>query len=291
MFLSFQKPVEIPGLGLVDDSDIVRFDPGTQKFASYFVGSTAGLTKTAENIDALAFAADGRLVVSTTGLLEAPRTSGGTLRSQDEDLSVYDAASNTWEVYFDGSDVGLDSSTEDVVSVWIDPTLGELYLSTRGTYAVPGLVGDRDDILRFFPSSLGADTRGIFRVAWDGRAHGYGGKPIDGISLVPLPESSPGSAPGVGGPLEATNDVGTMSSVSETSSTHSPAANDDRLSLISVDGDVSLDLPASTAPIRATPLALDVALGQLASAQEATAEADLVLLLADMAVDDPLDVE
>ena len=81
LLLSFDAPVSIP-LGTVDDSDIVRFTPtslGTNTagtFSSYLVGSSVALTTDAEDIDAIGFTPDKRLVVSTTGSLTVSGTSG-----------------------------------------------------------------------------------------------------------------------------------------------------------------------------------------------------------------------
>ena len=96
----------------LDDSDIVRFIPTSLgattagSFVFYFDGSDVGLTTDAEDVDAIAIAPDGRLVVSTLDAFSVTGVSG-----QDEDLIVFNATSlgsvtaGTWAMHFDGSDV------------------------------------------------------------------------------------------------------------------------------------------------------------------------------------------
>ena len=86
-------------------------------FSSYFVGANVGLTTNGEDIDAIDFAPDGRLIVSTVGSFNVPGTSG-----IDEDLIALDPGGTSWSLYFDGSDVGLNqASTEEINGLWIDP--------------------------------------------------------------------------------------------------------------------------------------------------------------------------
>ena len=71
LLLSTEVGVTLPGLGAVDDSDIVRFIPTTTgtntsgNYQWYFDGSDVGLTDNGEDVDALALLTDGRLLVST----------------------------------------------------------------------------------------------------------------------------------------------------------------------------------------------------------------------------------
>ena len=72
LLLSFVGATTIPDVGAVDDSDIVRFTgtfgsntSGTYEW--YFDGSDVELTSNGEDVDAIGFAPDGRLLISTTG--------------------------------------------------------------------------------------------------------------------------------------------------------------------------------------------------------------------------------
>jgi hypothetical protein len=97
-------------------------DNSAGNFELYFDGEDVELTSSDDDIDALSFAPDGRMVISTRGLFSVGGISGG-----DEDLLIFTATSlgpttsGTWELYFDGSDVGLGASSEDVSGVWIEP--------------------------------------------------------------------------------------------------------------------------------------------------------------------------
>lgn len=187
LYLSFADPTTIPGIGSVDDSDIIRFIPislgdttdGT--FERPYAASQLGLnTNNNEDIDAIGFTPDGRLLVSTLGTFSVLGTSG-----QDEDLIAFDATTTPpWSMYFDGSDVGLsETSLEDIDGVWVDDTTGKIYLATLGGFTVIGLSGDGSDIFRCTPVSVGNSTACSFQFFWDGSEHGLSGQSIDDIFI------------------------------------------------------------------------------------------------------------
>ena len=200
LLLTLKRPQRVGGFW-ADDSDVIAFSPtslggdtaGT--FTKYFDGSDVGLSTNNEEIDALARTPDGRLLLSTSGPLEVPRTGGGTLRGADEDLIVFNATSlgkktgGSFERYFDGSDVGLRNSSEDIWGAWVEPNTGEIVLTTRGHYWVPGLHGDQEDVIVFVPTSLGNTTTGTFYLGWDGDDHGLSGEYLDGLSVQMVPAS------------------------------------------------------------------------------------------------------
>jgi hypothetical protein len=169
----------------VDDSDIVRFTPtslgsntaGT--FALYFDGSTVGLTTNDEDVDAIDFAPDGRLLVSTLGNVSVTGASGA-----DEDVIALNAGGSGWTLYFDGSDVGLTSTSEDINGLWVDPANNQLYLSTTGNFSVTGASGDGSDIFICTPGSLGSTTSCTFSTYWDGSSNGFSGEITDGLQIV-----------------------------------------------------------------------------------------------------------
>ena len=157
----------------------------------YFDGSDVGLTTNNENVDAVAVLEDGRILVSTTGNVSVPGASG-----DDKDLLALtptllgDTTAGTWTTYFDGSDVDLGASAEDVDALFVDPAAGApglpaLYFSTRGNFAVTGLSGTNDDVFQFTPSSLGAATAGVYGpgLTLDGSQFGLDSLDIDGIHL------------------------------------------------------------------------------------------------------------
>jgi hypothetical protein len=131
----------LSGFGAVDDSDILAFTPTSLgditsgSYTPYFDGSTVGLTTSGEDVDAIDFDASGNLVVSVTGAFRAPGASG-EVRGNDEDLFALNP-SNQWSLYFDGSDVGLTTSDEDVQALWVDHANSQLYFATLQNYLLP----------------------------------------------------------------------------------------------------------------------------------------------------------
>ena len=114
----------------------------------------------------------------------------GGASGADEDLirftptSLGTSTSGSWSFYFDGSDVNLNNSgDEDVWGTWVDEASGDVYLTTRGTFSVSGLSGDRADIFVCNPGSLGTSTSCTFSMFWDGSANGYGGERMDGFHV------------------------------------------------------------------------------------------------------------
>ncbi len=170
----------LPDVGSIDRSDIVRFTPTSLgettagSFSWVLDGSDVELEAISENVDGIGRAPDGRLVISTYGNYDVTGLSG-----TDSDLLVFNAttfgetSAGGWELYFDGSDVGLTTSGEDIWDFWIDPTTGDLYLNSYLTFSVSGLSGDGDDIFICTPSSLGETTACTFYPFWDGDAHGF----------------------------------------------------------------------------------------------------------------------
>ena len=192
LLLSFVNPVLLQGLGPVDDSDVVRFVPtslgentaGT--FELYFDGSDVGLTAGVEALDALDLLDDGRLLISTHGFADVPGVS-----ARDEDLIAFTPTSlgeNTagaFELYFDGSDVNLKQGfVENLWAASNDPFTGQLYLSTKGNFDVPGLSGTGGDVFICDPASLGATTDCSFLSFFDGSTvSGLGGAVVDGFHI------------------------------------------------------------------------------------------------------------
>jgi len=87
-------------------------------------------------------------------------------------------------MYFDGSDVGLSStSNEDVNGVWVDAE-GKIYLTTLGAFSVTGVSGDGSDIFTCTPGSLGSTTRCTFSMYWDGSTQGFSGEVTDSVSII-----------------------------------------------------------------------------------------------------------
>jgi hypothetical protein len=180
ILLSFTVSASIPGMTggpsgtTADDSDIVRFVPTSLgsttagSFVFYFDGSDVGLTSDGEDVDAISLNSSGQLVISTEGAFSVTGVSG-----QDEDLLTFNATSlgsvtsGSFAMYFDGSDVGLSTTTdEDVDAAGLTPG-GTILLSTLGVFSVPGVSGNDEDVLEFTPTSTGSTTAGSYVMFLD----------------------------------------------------------------------------------------------------------------------------
>ena len=175
------------------DADIYRFVPTSLgpntagSFLWYIDGSDVGLTGEGENIDAIQVLDDGDLILSVSGTADVPGLSG----IHGEDLirfsptNLGSSTSGTWSMYFDGSDVDLaDSAGEDIWGVWIDAN-GDVYMSSEGSFSVPGLSGVGSDIFDCMPLSLGSDTSCAYSPSlyWDGSANGHAAYGITGLYI------------------------------------------------------------------------------------------------------------
>ncbi len=194
LVMSFTQPAGVPGIiGTVDDSDLVRFvatslgstTAGT--FVRYFDGSDVGLTRDAEDIDALDILPNGRLLVSTLG---SPTVPGISADLDDSDVLRFTPShlggntTGSWSRYFDGSDVGLSASSEDVDAFAVGGN-GRLYISTTGALRAPNVTAADEDVATFVPSHLGGRTEGHWRstLRFDGSALGLGPNDITEVEV------------------------------------------------------------------------------------------------------------
>ena len=193
ILLTFDTETMVPSLGSVDDSDIVQFTPNALgggmagTFSLYFDGSDVGLTTDGEDIDAIAIAADGKLVISTIGNYDVADAAGA-----DEDLFVFTATSlgadtsGSWARYVDGADVGLgDDNSENIYGSWIDDETGHIYLTTNGSFSVNDVDGDGADIFVCAPDVTGDMVACGFKLYWDGSVNGFDGENVDGFAIAP----------------------------------------------------------------------------------------------------------
>jgi len=99
-------------------------------------------------------------------------------------VSLGAATSGAYGMYFDGSDVGISTSNENVDAAAVDST-GRIYLSTTGNFNATGVSGADEDVFVFTPKTLGASTIGTFSstLHFDGSAFGLGGNDIAAIDL------------------------------------------------------------------------------------------------------------
>jgi hypothetical protein len=206
LLLSLMAPATLPGVGAVDDSDLVRFTASSLgsttagTFTMYFDGSDVGLTMGGEDVDAAALLDDGRLVVSTLDNVSVPGVGGA-----DEDILAFtpapgglgdDSTAGTWALWFDGSALGLAAGSEDVDAA--DVFGGALYLSTLGNFAVPGRSGANEDVFVCTPTIAGGVVTACAYAAslhFDGSTFGLGGNDVDALGLGVTPPAGGVPAP------------------------------------------------------------------------------------------------
>jgi hypothetical protein len=154
----------------VADEDVVFFD-GASTFSLAFDGSDVGLAS--RRLDAFGWLDADSLVFSLD--TDGATLSGVTGPIDDSDVIRFDASpgglgsatAGTFSMYFDGSDVGLTTTGEDVDAFELLSN-GTIVLSTEGSVTVTGVSGAEEDLLVFSPSTLGESTSGTFAVYFDG---------------------------------------------------------------------------------------------------------------------------
>jgi hypothetical protein len=190
LLLSFSEPGTVPGIqGSVSDSDVVQFTATSLReltagtFAPYFDGSDVGLADWVD-VDALELLPNGRLLISTYHSFVVPGVSGG-----DGDIlgftptALGDDTAGTWEMYFDGSDVGLGGRRADVDALAVD-AVGELYLSTIGRQYLAGPRGEDEDVLICHAPTLGWDAGCTgFSIFFDGSEYGLAASDLSALEL------------------------------------------------------------------------------------------------------------
>ena len=140
-------------------NDIVAFDGS--RFSTWLKGNASGLSG--------AVLRDFHIVSSDEVVVafQSPITLSGTA-FDDSDLARLRRSGGVWSVsmLFDGSDVGLTSNAEAIDAV-TGLANGSWLISTRGSGSVAGVSFAAEDILRFTPTSLGANTAGSWSLYAD----------------------------------------------------------------------------------------------------------------------------
>jgi len=183
IWMSFRSTTSVPGVGTVQDEDIVSFDEGSRLWQFRFDGSDVGLGGL--EIDGLAVLPGGDLLLSFT----AAGTVGG-MAVDDSDIvrftptSMGPSTAGSFSFYFDGSDVGLTNSGEDVDGIALAAD-GRLIVSTTGGFSGNGASGADEDLF-LFTGTLGPTTSGSFVQFFDGSDVGLGGVSAEDVDAATL---------------------------------------------------------------------------------------------------------
>lgn len=161
--------------------DILYFDG--VNWSKFFDGSDLGLTSP---IDGFAIVNSSTILISLTKTADVVPV--GRVYPQDvlqfSATSLGENTAGTLSFYLDGSDVGLEKSTENITSLFL-LTDGRLIVGTKGAAAVPGLTTAMEDLMAFTPTSLGPTTAGTWALYFDGSDVSLaGGTRVDGVAVA-----------------------------------------------------------------------------------------------------------
>jgi uncharacterized repeat protein (TIGR01451 family) len=153
-YVSFAADTTLPGLGLVQDEDIVFYNAGT--WSVYFDGTAHGLTSataaTAANldIDEFSVAANGDIYFSTLGNsnpLNGVTPVTGT--ADDADIYKYDPIANVITRFWDATVNGLNGAANVDGLAMIDGTHFYLSFSAANTAVTPTLTVQDEDVVYY----------------------------------------------------------------------------------------------------------------------------------------------
>jgi hypothetical protein len=164
-YLSFTGPVTVPGIGTVQDEDVVFYNAGT--WSLFFDGSVRGLVgDRATDLDAISIVG-GQLYFSTDNAAVPP---GAGTASSGDDADIYrwnGGSSFTRVIDASVAPYTLPNSANVDGFVRVDDTHFYLSFGSANT-TVPGLGTVQDEDVVFY-------NAGTWSVYFDGTAHGLGG--------------------------------------------------------------------------------------------------------------------
>lgn len=169
-----------------NDEDILVYNPADDSWAMLFDGSDVGISA---DVNAFHLMDDGSILLS----FNDPATLSGLGQVEDSDIVRFvptrlgPTTAGAFELYFDGSDVGLSAGGEDIDAIGLTAD-GRLVISTLGSVGVPGLSAKDEDLLLFNATSLGANTSGTWELYFDGSDEGLtdGDEDIMGAWIDPV---------------------------------------------------------------------------------------------------------
>jgi hypothetical protein len=173
--MAFGATVTLPGDLVVNGCDLAAFDTGAGAWTTYFDGDDVGLS--GKVVAAAALLPSGELVLAIDGggsladLANGP--AGPAFDAWDlvrfTPTSLGDATAGAWSFHFDGSDVGLGANADSAIRSLGVMGDGSLLVATLGDASLPGVGAFKShDLVRFVPTSLGANTAGAWSMHLDG---------------------------------------------------------------------------------------------------------------------------
>lgn len=169
-YMSFNGQVTVPGIGNVQDEDVVYYNAGT--WSLYYDGSVNGITS---NVDAISIAGGNLYLSLDTNT--SPPGAGGT--GDDADIYRWNGGSSYTRVV-DASTIGIPSSGGNNANVdgavWVDAT--HFYMSFTTDTTITGLGAVQDEDVVYY-------NAGTWFVYFDGTAKGLtsGNLDVDAFDL------------------------------------------------------------------------------------------------------------
>ena len=168
-----------------DVEDVIAQDLDTGAWSMVLDLSDVGIS--GENVKAIHRLDDGSWLLAFESTTQVPGV--GNVSSNDlvrfVPTSTGTTTAGTFEFYFDGSDVGLNSGNEAIDALAVLDN-GDIVLSTLGSGAASGIFFNDEDLVRFDPSSLGGSTSGSLSTYLDGSDVGLtqSSEDIKGLSIA-----------------------------------------------------------------------------------------------------------
>ena len=188
-YMSFDRPVAVPGLGTIDDSDVVLYHASLlgNTWTLFFDGSAYGLTTDGEDVDGLDVS-DGALWLSTTAGFNVPLSgSANVLKGADQDYLLWSSDTNGFLARYLGTDMGIPADN-DLINLAYATQDDDRHISIV-SYFLFGVqkaanvsvvnAGAYDVLLRqFSPVNL----NGEYAQLWDASASGF--PKVDALAAV-----------------------------------------------------------------------------------------------------------
>lgn len=170
--MSFDQPVAVPGLGTVDDSDIVCYRTSTVNnvWIMLLDGSAFGLTTDGEDIDAIDILPNNSILVSTLGSFSVPFAGSSPITGNNEDALMWDGSQ--FNIYFDGNysfDLSDDNNLMNYAQVTTASGVAYLFYSPQKAQIIEGVSLAPYDIFGRRIDGLN-NTYSLF---WDASASGF----------------------------------------------------------------------------------------------------------------------
>ena len=182
---SFLNSATLEGGVKVRKEDIVRYDG--EQFSLFFDGSDLELNTFKTRITAFDAISDTEILMSFNQ--EITLAGAGLVDGKDivkfTASSLGEATAGTFELYLDGSDVGLTTNGENIDAITGLPD-GSLLISTRGRANAQGVGANDEDLLLFSPASLGENSSGSWSMYFDGSDVGLADSAAEDIDAVSI---------------------------------------------------------------------------------------------------------